>query len=201
VTSQRQVWSMAACLLSRQREQPAIGLASGGGADALALSVGDVRAVVGPLPRIYLLSDERLLAVLAGLVGRSFALLAGTARVWWPELALADDPEAHPLFIPLIDEGARSVREFARVFDLSRPVVRDEIADIEAARRLAEDQLRQVRSASRQMYEPPPADLSASASVDQHGREPSRRLRAAAARVVDDRTHPRGVAEPGDAAA
>jgi hypothetical protein len=176
VVTERDVWSMAACLLSQQRVQPAVGLASGDAFAPLALSPGDVRAVVGPLPRIYLLKDERLLSVLAGLVGRSFALLAGTARIWWPGLAFASDPQAHPLVVPLVDERGQGVRgEFARAFDLSRPVVRRELAEIEDARRLAEHQLRQVRNASRQT-QAPASDRPPSMSIDQHGRQPSERL-------------------------
>lgn len=186
VATERQVWSIAACLLSQQREQPVLGLAVGGGVDQLGLSPVDVRAVVGPLPRIYVLNEERLLAVLAGLVGRPFALLAGTARIWWPGLALANDPAAHPLVIPLVDESGQGVRaEFARVFDLSRPVVRREIAEIEGARRQAEDQLRQARNGSRESQAPvPQADWAPSSDVDIHGRRPSERLRAAASRSV-----------------
>jgi hypothetical protein len=177
---------MAAWLLSQWREQPAIGLASGGDRDELDLSLADVRAVVGPRPRIYLLTDECLLAVLAGLVGRSFALLAGTTRIWWPGLARASDPEAHPLVIALVDECGHGIRgEFARAFDLSRPVVRREIAEIEAARRRAEHELRQAWNASRQTQAPAPADRPPSATFDQHGRYPSQRLRTEAPSAAD----------------
>ena len=70
-------------------------------------------------------AGEYLRRRLQGLIGQRLALPAGSARVWWPALARSCDPAAHPLVLAL-DSGseARMLEEFARQFDLSRPLVR-----------------------------------------------------------------------------
>jgi hypothetical protein len=168
----------------QQRDQPAVGLASGGDAYELGPSFADILGIGGPLPRIYVLTKERLLSMLARLVGRSFALLVGTARIWRPDVALPSDPERHPLVIRLFEVCGRGLRgEFACVFDLGHPVVRPEIAEIEAARKRAEHQLWQLRNASGQTLAPALVDGFVSTSVDQHRRRSVREARHRSPRV------------------
>jgi hypothetical protein len=109
-----------------------------------------VRALVGSGPRIYYLPGERVLCRLQGMVGQRLALPAGDARVWWPRLSVRSDPGEHPLVLAIEGESrAEMLVEFARRFDLSRPVVRAEIRRIEDARRLAEYELSQALEENR----------------------------------------------------
>ncbi|HTD09540.1 MAG TPA: hypothetical protein VK680_11670 [Solirubrobacteraceae bacterium] len=131
---------MASYLLSGDRDQPAIALTSGS-TGQLVLAPGKVREIVGG-GRIYLVRGEDLLLHLEGLLGPNLALPTGAARIWWPELTLDDDPLEHPAVLQLEDEPeADTFTEFARCFELSRPVVRREITQIEDARRLLEIEL------------------------------------------------------------
>jgi len=143
---------MGAHLLSDDREQPAVGLAVGAGSGELALSPGHVRMIVGAEPRIYLIAGEHWLRGLADLLGRRLALPAGAARVWWPGLTLRSDPFEHPLLFPLDDERELDLlAEFARRFELSRPLVRREIRLIEDARALLEHELAKEREQGRNL--------------------------------------------------
>jgi hypothetical protein len=122
-------------LMSRHREQPLI---------ALALSPGlppiDVRAIVGPAPRIFVVNDCSLLQ-LQRLPG-PLALRGRCARIWWPGLTDESDPADHPIVVSLgSGENHAELAEFARIFDLSRPCVREKMTRIEGARMLAENQL------------------------------------------------------------
>jgi hypothetical protein len=137
---------MEADLRSRERAQPVVGLACAEEIAAPALAAQRVREIVGVGPRIYYVPGAYLLHRLRGMLGGNLALPAGGARVWWPGISTRCDPAAHPLVLALDSEGqADMLAEFARQFDLSRPLVRGEIALIEGARRLAEEELAQAR--------------------------------------------------------
>jgi hypothetical protein len=136
--------SMQAHLLSGEREQPVIALTWSVDAEEPVLAPEDVRAIVGPGPRIYLIQAEYLLRRLQGALG-PLALPRGSARVWWPGISVGSDPGEHPLVLALDGEPQASMCvELARQFDLSRPHVRREIELIEDTRRLAEHQLAQA---------------------------------------------------------
>jgi hypothetical protein len=152
VRSQLALREMEADLRSGDRVQPVVGIACMEEINEPVLAARRVREIVGAGPRIYYVPGEYLLRGLQGRLGRSLALPAGGARVWWPGLAAASDPAAHPLVLALDCESQSDMlAEFARVFDLSRPFVREEIQVIEDARRLAERELSQEREQNRSM--------------------------------------------------
>jgi hypothetical protein len=99
------------------------------------LPLQDIRAVLGVEPRIYFVSEDRLLSRLRVRLGSALAVNRGAVRIFWPGLALRSDSLAHPL-VPVLDDEPleRSLAELARRFDLSRPTVRSEIRLIEDAR-------------------------------------------------------------------
>jgi hypothetical protein len=150
VSSEPRVRDMAAYLLSDERHQPVVALAQSTEAPMLAHEL--VRAVVGSGPRIYLVEHEFLLGRLMDVLGYELALPPGAARIWWPGLAPGSDPREHPLVLYLEGEPDSSMHEeFARQFDLSRPLVRREIKLIEDTRALAERELAQAREENRNM--------------------------------------------------
>ncbi len=119
---------MEADLRCNARAQPVVGLTRLVEVDEPVLAPRRVRAIVGAGPRIYYVPGEPLLRRLQGMLGRRLALPAGSVRVWWPGLTAPSDPTAHPLVLALDCESQSDMlAEFARLFDLSRPVVRREI--------------------------------------------------------------------------
>jgi hypothetical protein len=149
VRSQQALLGMEADLRSGDRAQPVVGLACLEEIDEPVLAARQVRAIVGAGPRIYYVPGAYPLRRLQGMLGHQLALPPGGARIWWPGLSTCGDPAAHPLVLALDSESqADMLAEFARRFELSRPLVRGEIAQIEDARRLAEDELAQAREQS-----------------------------------------------------
>ncbi len=143
---------MVAVLLSGERVQPVVGIASMLDGDELALAPAGVRAAVGLAPLVYVVSGEGALCGLADRLGRGLALLPGAVRVWWPGLAVGSDLGAHPLIGRIDDDDeAGMLAEFARRFDLSRPGVRQEIKLIEDARALLEHELATEREETRNL--------------------------------------------------
>jgi DNA-binding XRE family transcriptional regulator len=137
---------MEADLSSGERFEPVVGLSCLEEIKEPVLAPRRVRAIVGAGPRIYYVPADYLLRRVQGMLGRSFALPAGSARVWWPRLTACSDPGEHPLVLALDSESqAGMLAEFDRQFNLSRPVVRGEIRLVEDTRRLAEDELSQAR--------------------------------------------------------
>lgn len=147
VRSQQALRGMEADLRSDRRVHPVVGLASLEEINEPVLAAQRVREIVGVGPRIYYVRGAYLLRCLRGMLGGSLALPAGGARVWWPGIATRCDPAAHPLVLALDSESqADMLAEFARQIDLSRPLVRVEIALIEDVRRLAEEELARARA-------------------------------------------------------
>jgi hypothetical protein len=152
VRSQLALRCMEADLRSGERFEPVVGLSCLEEIDEPVLAPRQVRAIVGDGPRIYCLPGQDLLRRLQGILGRSLALPAGSARTWWPGLTAYSDPGEHPLVLALDSESqAEMLAEFDRRFNLSRPPVRGEVRLIEDVRRLAEDELSQAREESRAM--------------------------------------------------
>jgi hypothetical protein len=146
VRSQQALTGMEAALRSDRRVHPVVGLASLEELDEPVLAAQRVREIVGAGPRIYYVPGAYLLRCLRGMLGAGLALPAGGARVWWPGISRRWDPAAHPLVLALDSESQADMSaEFARLFDLSRPLVRGEITLIEDARRLAEVELARAR--------------------------------------------------------
>jgi hypothetical protein len=143
---------MEAHLFSAGRRQPVVGLARSLDSAGSVLSADDVRLIVGPGPLIYYLSEERMRRRLCNMLGATFELPAGGARVWWPGLSADSDGGEHPLVLGLDGEPeANLLGELQRQFHLSHPIVRREIAQIEDIRRLAERELGQAREENRNM--------------------------------------------------
>jgi hypothetical protein len=152
VVSRRALASMEAHLFSGDRRQPVVGLARSLDSAGSVLAADDVRAIVGPGPRIYYLSEENMCRRLRNVVGSALELAAGGARVWWPGLSRDSDGGEHPLVLGMDGEPeANLLKEFERQFHMSHPVVRREVAVIDDLRRLAERELAQAREENRDM--------------------------------------------------
>ncbi len=135
------------------REQPVVGLTlDADGAPVLAHS--DVRTVVGPGVRIYLLSSDDLLHDLREALGPRLALECGMVRVWWPGAGARSDPADHPAVLALEGEpSAVTLEELALQFDLTRPRVRAQIRLIEDARAFVEHELTVAQQQSHRIHE------------------------------------------------
>ena len=152
VASKRALEGMEAHLFSAERRQPVVGLARSLDSARSVLAADDVRAIVGPGPCIYYLSEERMLRRLGNMLGTALELPAGGLSVWWPGLSLDSNRGEHPVVLGLDGEPeANLLGEFERQFHLSHPVVRREIGVIEEIRRLAERELAQAREENRDM--------------------------------------------------
>ncbi len=152
VASKRALASMEAHLFSRDRRQPVVGLARSLDSAGSVLTADDVRAIVGPGPRIYYLPEKDMRRRLRNVLGSALELPAGGVRVWWPRLSRDSEGGEHPLVLGLDGEPeANLLAEFERQFHLSHPVVRREIRLIEELRRLAERELEQARAENRNM--------------------------------------------------
>ena len=150
VADDQDLQAMGSHLLSCDRDQAAVALTSVGTGQPV-LAPDKVRAIVGNA-RIYLVSAADVLLDLEGVLGPNLALPAGAARIWWPELTVASNPLEHPVVLHLEDEPeADMLVEFARCFELTRPVVRREIKLIEDARGLLELELEQAHEQQRRI--------------------------------------------------
>ncbi len=150
VRSQQALREMQAHLLSGERGCPVVGLSRLEEVNGPVLAAEQVRAIVGAGPRVYYLPGEYLLRRLQVVLGRRLALPAAGVRVWWPALSTRSDPGDHPFVLVLDSESqAGMLAQFARRFELSRPVVRREIALVEGALGLVEYELSQAREQNR----------------------------------------------------
>ncbi len=129
-----------------EREAPIVGLTLRGDSHEPVLRASDVRGVVGPGVRIYLIASEEHLQGLRGMVGSRLSIWLGAIRVWWPGASVCDDPGDHPLIMGLEDEDYLvTLEEFADEFDLARPRVRPRVRLIEDARAFLERELSSAR--------------------------------------------------------
>jgi hypothetical protein len=120
--------SMLAHVLDRRRVEPVIGLSGAADGEGPVISPSGVRTTIGPSARIYYLEGEFWLAQLDEELGSGLALAPAAARIWWPDFTRDSDPGDHPLVVALeAEDPSITLAEFARVFHLSRPVVRREI--------------------------------------------------------------------------
>jgi hypothetical protein len=135
----------------RQRPVVAITLDMDGGP---VLACGDVRAVVGPGVRIYVICDSDLLPALRDLLGSRLTVGEGAVRTWWPGADARCDPADHPCVLALEGEPSQvTLEEFAHQFDLTRPRVRAQIRLIEDARAFAEHELSLAYEHNRKVQE------------------------------------------------
>lgn len=178
VRSQQALREMEAHLLSGDRGCPVVGLSRLEEANGPVLAAEQVRAIVGAGPRIYYLPHEYLLRRLQGMLGRTLALPAAGVRVWWPKLSMGSDGGDHP-FVLLLDSESQAgmLAEFARRFELSRPVVRREIALVEGALGLVEYELSQVREQNRSVQLERDRALTRALRAERELQAATRRLR------------------------
>jgi hypothetical protein len=137
-----------------RRDLPVIGLTLSADANRPVLACSDVRALVGPGVRIYVIRDDDLLQSMLELIGSRLALGRGAARVWWPGAHPRCDPGDHPAVLALEGEPSRvTLEEFAQQLDLSRPRVRGQIRLIEDARAFLEHELTRSQEQSHKLHE------------------------------------------------
>lgn len=148
-----QLRGLCAEILGR-REVPVIGLTLSADDDRPVLACSDVRELVGPGVRIYLIRGDDLLQSLRELIGSRLAIDRGAARVWWPGAHARSDWGDHPAVLALEGEPRRvTLEEFAQQFDLSRPRVRGQIRLIEDARAFLEHELTRAQEQNRKVHE------------------------------------------------
>lgn len=153
VQGAQQLRRLAAEILD-ERERPIVGLALDADGLRPVLAPSDVRALVGPAVRIYLICGDDLLAELAQAIGPRLALEPAAARIWWPGARVRCDPAAHPLVMALEDERPRdTLEELTRQFELSRPLVRRQITLVEDARAFLEQELARAEEHNRVIHE------------------------------------------------
>jgi hypothetical protein len=153
VASMRDLRCLCADVLSR-REQPVVGLTLEVDGDAPVLACSDVRAVVGPGVRIYLIFSDELLYGLREMLGPKLAIDRGVARIWWPGAGARCDAGDHPAVLALDGEPCQiTLEEFALRFDLTRPRVRGQITLIEDARAFLDHELARAREQNRRVHE------------------------------------------------
>ncbi len=135
------------------RKEPVIGLTLDVDGEPV-LACSDVRAVVGPAARIYLIFNDDLLYGLREILGRRLAIDRGVVRTWWPGASARCDPADHPAVLALDGEPSRAtLEEFAHEFDLTRPRVRAQIRLIEDARAFLEHELTRAREQDHKVHE------------------------------------------------
>jgi hypothetical protein len=136
------------------RDRPIVGLTLSVEGYEPVLAASDVRAVVGPGVRIYLIPDDDLLQEFQEMIGPRLKTERAAARIWWPGASVRCDPVNHPLVVAL--EGERpedTFEEFTEQFHLSRPRVRREIMLMEDARAYLEHELNGMQQCNRELAE------------------------------------------------
>jgi hypothetical protein len=136
------------------RERAVVGVAPRTDDFAPVLAPADVRAVVGPGVRVYLIPDEYVLEEVQARLGPRLRIPRGSARIWWPGATAYSDPAAHPWVIATAGERRWDTLEaFAEQFDLSRPRVRREIALAEDLRGVLEREIIHVEERESRLHE------------------------------------------------
>jgi hypothetical protein len=132
-------------LLDVRRVRPAVGVSVAGEEESPVISPMAVGSVVGAGPRVFVVRGERWHEILAAALG-PMSLPPETVRIWWPDLTAGSDVAAHPVITPLeAEEESVTLGEFARIFQLSHPVVRRELSQRDDMLALTEYELAQVR--------------------------------------------------------
>jgi hypothetical protein len=154
VASDTDLRSMGDHLLSDERAEPAVALSWSANTGQLVLMPAEIRAIVGSGARIYVVTGKEARPRLEEMLGPKLALFDDSARIWWPHLTVHSDPSEHPAVLRLEDEPEASMlAEFARRFELSRPLVRQEIKLIEDNRALLDRELAEAREQQRKTDE------------------------------------------------
>lgn len=137
-----------------EREIPLVGLTLRSEGYEPVLRASDIRGVVGPAARIFLITSDELLQRMRERLGSRMCLWRGAVRVWWPGAARGCDPSDHPLVMALDDEDYMPMlEEFAREFDLSRPRVRARVRLIEDSHAFCAHELASAQRQSHRIHE------------------------------------------------
>jgi hypothetical protein len=133
------------------RDYPIVVLALSDNADEPAFTPSAIRPRLDPHIPIYILGSRDLSRRLGDALGPQLAVDGENARVFWPGVREHSDPAEHPL-VPAHSEDRRNPTDRLIVtLELSRPVVRRHIAQIQArlerAEQQAADAARELREA------------------------------------------------------
>jgi hypothetical protein len=140
--------------IAEERDVPIVGLTLRTCSSEPVLRASDIRDVVGPGARIYLVTSDELLNELRAMLGSRLHLWPGAVRVWWPGASAADEPGDNPIVLGLEDEDYRvTLNELAEEFELSRPRVRARVRMIEDSRAYLERELASVREQNHKVHE------------------------------------------------
>ena len=153
VETMRDLRRLCADVLSL-RDRPVVGLTLEADGRGPVLECAEVRAVVGPGVRIYVICSDDLLYGMREMLGPRLAIDRGMVRIWWPGAGARRDPGEHPAVLALDGEPRPvTLEEFARQFELTRPRVRVEIRLIEDARAFLERELARAEEQNRRVQE------------------------------------------------
>jgi hypothetical protein len=137
-----------------ERDEPIVGLTQREDGHEPVLAAREVRALLGPGVRIYLIPEEDLLREFRRAIGPRLTLERAAARIWWPGASVRCDPDDHPLVVALEGEApADTLQEFSHRLDLSRPYVREQIALLEDACAFLEHELDSLQERNHQIAE------------------------------------------------
>jgi len=93
-----------------------------------------VRAIVGSAAQLYFISTGHLTRTLAVKLGERLAVKNGDARIWWAGVS-GHTATSHPLIpLPVCEDDATAMEEFARQFKATRPLTPDYLDMLEGER-------------------------------------------------------------------
>ncbi|MCL2770576.1 MAG: hypothetical protein FWD42_10810 [Solirubrobacterales bacterium] len=124
VDSEEQVRALADLVLSDEREYPIVCLTARADEQEPALSVEEVRKIVGAELPLWMIAGRyhrRRTELLAELLPRDLEVYDGATRVWWPGVKPGCDPLEHPLIFASRDP-------YRRLADAFEPL---QLADLE----------------------------------------------------------------------
>jgi DNA-binding IclR family transcriptional regulator len=137
VGGSRDVRRLTTELRCHERKHAIVVLSLAEGSQQSVFPFGGIWTELAQSVPICLLSTSYICRRFAEAVGSGLACRDGAARIYWPQVTAASDPNAHPLVLPQVDGDSRTPLErFVSAFELSRQSVRRHLAPIE--RRLHE---------------------------------------------------------------
>lgn len=136
------------------RELPVLAVTHGADEEEPVLPYEEIRALVDPDARIYLVCGDDLLYEMREMLGVDMALERGMIRIFWPGADNRSFAGDHPGVVALEGESQEAtLEEVALQYDLSRPRVRGEIKLIEDARAFLECELSRAQQQSHRVAE------------------------------------------------
>jgi hypothetical protein len=145
VRSRQELGQLIAEILSPERNHAVIGLTTRPGESEPAIAPGDVRSIVGPAPRIYVIPTGPLTRGLTRSLPARLDVCGGAARIWWPGINPHSDPLDHPLALchpSTSPSHARAV--VAEKYEDTRPLTRRREALLQRQRTLTQEHNRHL---------------------------------------------------------